>query len=96
MVGQAMMSQEERDRMTISQKNRLAETRDCPHCAGTLERMDISKVDQTIVESYQHVGKDSCLGHNPSNGLIAESGTHIEHWADGKSVADGALRSEFE
>lgn len=90
------LSQQERDRMTLGQQKRLAETRDCPHCAGTLERTNIDKVDRVIVESYQHVGDNHCPGHNPSNGLLADSGTHVEHWADGISAAGGALRGEFE
>lgn len=92
------LSQEDRNRMTVRQQKRLAETRDCPHCSGTLDRRDVSKQDTHVIEKYDHIGGagTDCPGHKPSNGLLESSGTWVEHWVDGNSVGAGALEGMFQ
>lgn len=82
--------------MTL-RNERLAETRDCPHCSGILDRRDISREDHHIIESYKHIGGrgTDCPGYKPSNGLLCQSGTWVEHWDDGTTAAEGALEGEF-
>lgn len=91
-----MLGQEGRERMTISQRKRLAKTRDCPACSGVLDRVEIYEEDRMIVERYHHNrGNPDCEGNEADNGFWREDGQYVIHYRDG-SEGGGILRGEFE
>lgn len=90
------LSQKARETMTVAQRDKLAEERDCPACSGILKRIEVYKDDDSVyVERYHHHGGNpDCDGNDDYNGFLSAAGQYVVHYR-GYSEGGGILEGEI-
>lgn len=90
------LSRKQRERMTVAQRKKTAETRDCPECSGMLDRTDIWGHERAYTEEYVHKSGDpDCSGNSPDRGFWKTQGnlvTHYRGYTEGTGVFSGEFR----